>query len=352
MKLNNKLFLYNIFIGSIFLLIISCSYIADVFQTQTSEPLYQEPVRIGLRTNDDPGRTYNSTYQYVLSNLFTIEGGKKKLLNIEGTVLIDVLDPMGDDKGAGNLQYPKNYEEGTLDMHEVIVSADSNYVYIYTALLNRVYNSKSTADQSAGFLRVLLCAYFGKEGDTEGLTNFGTYSPADGSHAKLMAYLSPGFFTSNVAVKYTAAYIGSTTPYLGALTDNRFSATTSNQALISLISTNELIRTSYDVMNGVSTVFAVKIPRGNVLTSGKWKFIMITYGWEDYGLPTCYPGNNGYFRDIIGYAGSWAFGAGGSPKIPYTRKCADLLNNESINQSNILVSRFIDKNQMFDLNLP
>jgi len=107
MKLNNKLFLYNIFIGSIFLLIISCSYIADVFQTQTSEPLYQEPVRIGLRTNDDPGRTYNSTYQYVLSNLFTIEGGKKKLLNIEGTVLIDVLDPMGDDKGAGNLQYPK-----------------------------------------------------------------------------------------------------------------------------------------------------------------------------------------------------------------------------------------------------
>ncbi len=322
----------------------SCQMIADQIITPVDSA---HAYGTFARNGEDPGEFLASeiTNQKYISN--------DTSLVIQGSKLLTVEDPNGDDNGAGNLTYPSAFKKQVLDLNEVVVSADSTNLYFYIAMANRYYVTPADALKSAGFRYAFIGIFLGKASASPTQTNFGVIAPADSSHSAYSENYEPGFYASGVDVQYAITVLGQTTPNIGTFLDiqNWKDGSASSATVLYTLTTNDLIRTAAGFPN-TSPVFAFKVPRGSALTAGDWKLMMYTYGWEDYGLTTCYPGNNGYLRTITGFSAQWNFGAGGSANIPNTRKCADLLANDYTSQTNILLSRSMPASKFQSITLP
>ncbi len=307
--------------------------------TSADEPIWGDY----LRPNEDPGEYLEND----LTNYKYVTG-----VTIQGTELLRVEDPEDDGNGAWNLQKPNNYHESTLDLNEVVVSADSQYVYVYAALKNRYYASVESAINDSGFREVYVGVFFGVPNAAPTATNFCMNSPADSANRTLPLSMGPGFYCTNVQLVMSVGVIGSTYPNMGCAIDPLKWDVFDNTAIYSRITTtNNLIRTPVGFRN-TSPVFAFKIERGSILPAGTYKLTMFTYGWEDYGQAVSCPGYNGYLRTVTGFAGTWNFGAGGSANLSRTRRCADLLIPTVSAQSNVLVSRIMLDSDFYSITLP
>jgi hypothetical protein len=260
---------------------------------------------------------------------------------LQGTVVLNVLDPMNDDNGAGELTYPQAYPAGCLDINQFVMSADSTNIYFYVALRSRVYVDQNTAAKSPGFKWLFLGAYFGQSGApiSNGKDQYlGTCSPGDGLNWNQAPSLAPLIRTTNVSIKYSVCMIGAAYPIIGAIVSsgNFFENTLGmTNGLYKLITTNNLIPTPVAYPN-VSTVLAFWIPRGTNFTSGNWYFTAFSHGWEDYGYATACPGENGYLREVYGASSEYQFGDGGDGNISRYSRCCDLLCTNGISQTNLL----------------
>ncbi len=298
-----------------------------------------------IRSGEEPSKTDYTNYQYVT------------ITNIQGNVLLNINDPQGDDNGTGELVYPFNYWKGILDMHQVIISADSNYIYFYIALQNKDFGGIEVARNNGGWLFTAVFIFLAKQTNNASNTNIIVYSPNDGTGSGGGTYglLNPRLFTKDMDVVYGIGVLGSTTPMIGAIWDvsNVLSGPLdSKNKNLTNIFTNDVIRVPLDynayLKTGdpslFSTTVAFRVPRvGALSNSGTWSVIMFTFGWEDYGESYTYPGNNGHLREIFKYPGVYDFGGG--DRKEFIPRVADLLTTG--NQGQILSNIVTNAGQGF-----
>lgn len=286
-----------------------------------------------------PGFMTTSGYQ----NAVDIGNGHTNIANtsipIEGTIVLLVNDPTGDDDGGGTITYPVAYSPGMFDIHQFVMSADSSYLYFYVAMRTRSCIQVSSNQNASGFYGLFLGTYFGKLQTPTGSDSYlGTTSPNDGNYWCSNNWLSPGFQTTNVSIQYSACVIGSTSPNIGVVTASTNFFTKGTNGYNMFITTNDIIPTG-------NTVYAWRIARGTQFTSGDWLFTAFSYSWEDYGLSTSCPGVNGFLRPINENASSYIFGCGSTAYSSFPR-CIDILSTNG-NQPNLLAPG-ISTNRMWD----
>jgi hypothetical protein len=333
------------------LLVFSILLLASCW-TETLEPAYKDTSY--LRPGEDPGQGGYTNYQ-------TLTSSNNSFITVQGTVLATINDPDGDDYERGWMTYPSAYNKGCLDIHQVIISADANFVYFYVCLQDRVYNSVANAQSTTGFRWLLMGAWFGTNSSAPvGLnskgagTNLAFYSPQDTGNRDKLESMSTLLTTPDVQILYGLGVSGMTTPVFGALWDQSYAVTATaggNKDLLSKVSNDFLYDAGYNYPN-ISTVFAFKVYRSSILTAGDWKITLITFGWEDYAVTSAYPGNNGYLRTITGYSGQYTPGVGGSANVAASKKVMDLLAPSVAIQSNIMVSGKIAASNWISITLP
>lgn len=310
-----------------------------------------------VREGEDPGYLGNTNdYFYVNETNF--------VTNILGTNIVRIEDFQGDGLHSTIRPHRENYYPGMYDIHEVVVSADDDYVYVYVAMQERYYRNAYLAEleSAAGFYQPLIAIFFADASTGNGGTWLDLYSPEDGTPAQLYTLLG----TTGIDVDYGAAVVGMTFPNAGTVFDAYNSSAPGRPRTgpnLATISTNEIISTpmDYNVINPsestISTVFAFKVARSDgsteFLTSGNWKFFVMTYNWEDYGLEDCYPGNNGHLRENTeGTPTSYAFGLSGGGD--YCNFC-DILSTNSGRQEAIFESggsTLLTTDDFFEITLP
>jgi len=280
-----------------------------------------------------PGNITTSGYQYAVD----IGGGYTNIDNtsipIQGTIVLLVNDPDGDDNGAGTITYPSNCSPGIFDIHQFVISADSDYLYFYVAMKARSCFQVSNNQNATGFYGLFLGTYFGKL-QYPASTNesyLGTTSPNDGVTWNQRSMLSPGLRTTNVSIQYSACVFGSGSPNIGVVTasTNFFTQTTDGYNM--LITTNDILSTGNN-----STIYAWRIARGTQFTSGDWLFTAFSFSWEDYGVVKCCPGVEGYLSPIEPTSEPGAFGCG-SQYIHTFPLCVDIISTNG-NQNTLLDS--------------
>lgn len=293
-----------------------------------------------LRPGEDPGRKNDlSNYQYIVSNYVT---------NILGTELARIEDPDGDDRGNGTLRLPRLSYVGVYDIHETVISADADYVYFYLAFQERQYGSAAQATTSAGgFLRTFVGVYFDKDGTADGNPSLQFFAPADGTQSQLDTRVDG----SDIYVDYAVGIVGNTYPIGGTLID----AYDSGAGTIKtgpILTNVEFIPTSFNYPY-VSTVFAFKVPRGSWLTAGAWKILIFSYNWEDYGLTTCYPGNNGHLRENTGSTPTeYAFGSTSGESASAIVLMADVVSEDTNLMTSIFTTKQVSAADFIDVTLP
>jgi hypothetical protein len=321
-----------------FLLLVSLGLLVSFVSGCWSEPvghIYEK----GLREEEDPGSKGDTNYQLMVSNFVTIEG----------TELLRVLDPDGDDKGDGTLRFPTSAIDGVFDIHEVVVSADSSNVYFYFAMQERNYGSPSQAAENvAGFRQLFLGVVFANAVTNDGNPKIQFYSPGDGKQDHLDTLVS----IADTDMDYGIGMVGTTSNYGGYFFDAWETASpTASIRTVSNIAPGKVTRTSYDYLSGISTVFAFSVPRGTSLTSGTWKLFMFAYNWEDYGLTDCYPGNNGHLRENTGATPTgYSFGSTSGTFIRMADIVTDPANSDR--QAEIFTSKQATASDMFSVVLP
>jgi hypothetical protein len=321
--------------------------------TDSLEPAFHDP-SFYLRPGEDPGQGLYTNYQ-------TLSSSNNSFITVQGTILATINDPDGDDHERGWMTYPTAYNAGCLDIHQVVISADAEFVYFYVCLQDRIYNTVSAAQNSPGFRWLLMGAWFGTNSaspvglNSKGAgTNLAFYAPADTSHRDRLENMSTFLTTPDVQICYGLGVSGSATPIFGSIWDQALAVTTGGAGYVGRITMNSndfLYNDGYTFPN-ISTVFAFKVYRASILPAGDWKVTLLTFGWEDYGLSDCYPGNNGYLRDISGYSSAYTPGVGGSAHIAASKKVMDLLAPTEAAQSNIIVSGQIAASNWISITLP
>ncbi|MGC8964263.1 MAG: glucodextranase DOMON-like domain-containing protein [Brevinematia bacterium] len=338
-----KKFYLLLLLGVVGFVISSCQMIAEnlglLSTTDTNAPVYGTFLRAG----EDPGFITFSNDQTIDSNL-----------TIQGTVLIDTMDPAFDDNGYGNIRYGTAYRPGIFDVNQVKVSADANYIYVYVAMRGKQYGSVEVAKNNGGWLFANIAIFFGKTNSSPNVTNVGFYSPQDGGGTSggPTGSLSANLYTTNVELYYGAAVIGNTKPNSGGVWIVSNFWTTSDANRLTNITTNDILSKSLTVGYFGTTTIAFRIPRvGDLANSGsKWWVFMGVQGWEDYGLDTPCPTVNGHLRSIGPFASQYDFRAvDGNLNVP---KFVDLVINNPSRQAIICSNRIIDASDMFEITLP
>ncbi len=255
-----------------------------------------------LRTGEEKNNTGYTNYQVIDTNI----------INIQGQIILDLLDPDGDEKGRGKLYPGFEYREGILDIHHVIVSADNNYIYFYVALQNK----DGLFETEAQWKLSLIMVFLAKPQAPSSIVSLVVNSPSDENalEKKLGDTLDSRLILQGMDVKYGIGVVGGKPVNLGAVWDvpqvfNDLQGGNGSQNITNLTVQDNVIFVPRDYKKYLqtgnsswfSTVVAFKVPRvGDLASSGSWKLVLFTYGWEDYGpaQPEATPGFNGHLRKI------------------------------------------------------
>lgn len=300
-----------------------------------------------LRYLEDPG---NPDY----TNFQTVTGVTN--LVIQGTQLLSIDDPVGDTYGNGELRWPPFYRvTNVLDLNQVIVSADSNYIYFYVAMLNRDYQNPELALEGAGFRWLMLGGFLGQVDASPAQPDAELYSPEDDGNYSSQYWMATGLSITNVNLVYGFGLFGKASPVMGAMWDMSFARTDVLGGNVVDITTNDLVRTPV-IYPDVSTVLAFRLARMtngvSILPGGTWKLMLYTYGWEDYGRADAYPGKNGLLRQtVLGDGREYQFGRG-TNTVGGLARVADYLAPTKTQQVTVLNQKVIDASMMLNLVLP
>ena len=247
------------------------------------------------------------------------------------TLVTSITDDVGDDNGpGGSMSYPITWGFGKSgtgaalhlnDVHNVVVSVDSDNIYFDIAMANITMINEWEDDDDSSLLTFdhLFVGIYLYKGTTGGaVSELVTYAPNDGEDNSLKITCGGSGYDYTIQANGQGGFVGQATG-------------TAKGNVTKLAATKaQLLDNDSGVDSGSvgglfhSSVVRITVPRTSTsgsqwLVAGNWRFIMVTHDWEDYGQEASIPGGNGHVRQVTATGGVWNYGGFDQSSQSYPR---------------------------------